>query len=179
VSDDCGETWTHLLTLSEDGTGSYFTTNPRNFSFTPTTQSQWCGNGNNAPCGFVDLSWYAANKDNIRVMFRNYSHMGNNVYIGDVNITNSSIGIPERSVQSLKIYPNPALDRTTLLLNSSETGTADIQVFDITGKLVLDNKVEVVSSNKIELSTERLTPGTYVVKVELNNKTYTENLLKQ
>lgn len=63
--------------------------------------------------------------------------------------------------KSIIIYPNPTNDYVTV---EAKTGTINhIQVYDITGKIMADNRYNNVASQKISLAS--YAAGTYVIKV--------------
>lgn len=85
------------------------------------------------------------------------------------------LDVIEVSKNSFNVYPNPALDRITVEkpnLNTNE----EIQIYSITGQLVIRKKIEKASS-KIDIS--GLLPGTYYIQ-SLNKesqKNFTEKLV--
>lgn len=62
----------------------------------------------------------------------------------------------------LKVYPNPARDQITIELTSSYVKTADIQVFDITGRPVMQQVFH--TRNILDLPLSGLAPGMYVMR---------------
>jgi photosystem II stability/assembly factor-like uncharacterized protein len=178
-SKDCGETWSHIHTYSDYGQKMYRTTIPRNNAFTPSVAAQWCGAGSNAPCGFVDLSPYVAQKDNIRIMFRNYSHQGNNLYIGEINITESSIGIEEDTQNKVSVYPNPTNGITTLQFDDIVVDYVDLTVSSIDGKIVERLDRNNLSSNKISLDMSSYDSGVYIISGTVNSERISKKIIKQ
>ena len=178
-SKDCGVTWKHIRTLSEDGTNSYNTTFPRNFTFTPLSAGQWCGNPNYAECGYVDLSWFVANEPNVKIMFRNYSHMGNNIYIGGVAITNSSIGIKENKTLDISVYPNPVNEQVTLDFGNELKGDVNITITAINGQMVKQIVLNDVNNQKFALDISTLTEGIYIINATNKSQTYQTKIVKR
>ncbi|HOI00700.1 MAG TPA: T9SS type A sorting domain-containing protein, partial [Bacteroidales bacterium] len=62
----------------------------------------------------------------------------------------------------LKVYPNPARDQITIELTSSYVKEAEIQVFDITGRPVLQQVFH--TRNILDLPLSGLAPGMYVMR---------------
>jgi PKD repeat protein len=87
ISIDCGPTFTRLLELGEDGTGSFATAYTNTASFTPTT-GDWCMGAIGADCFTLDLSSYAG-QSNVFVRFEGYNTgtTGNNLFIDNINIS--------------------------------------------------------------------------------------------
>ena len=178
-SDDCGETWKHIHTFSDYGQKQYRTTVPRNNSFTPTFPAQWCGSGSFAPCGFVDLTPNVAQKDNVRLMFRNYSHQGNNLYIGEINITESSIGIEESSKASIAVYPNPTSGLATLQFDAQITNDVNLVISSVEGKLIERLRFNGQNSNTLKIDLTSYSQGVYIVTGIVNSEIVRARIIKQ
>lgn len=84
-----------------------------------------------------------------------------------VNICNASI--KENNIDGLNIFPNPAND--VLNITSNSTLDKSVQLFDLTGKKVLD----VTTVSKINVST--LKAGIYVAKINEAGKTATRKVV--
>lgn len=67
------------------------------------------------------------------------------------------LGVSELQKDNVKIYPNPASDFIYIKLNS-KSKIEDIEVYDLSGKLVVKTKL---NSEKIDL--KNLPPGTYMI----------------
>jgi hypothetical protein len=67
----------------------------------------------------------------------------------------------------LIVYPNPATDLIKLTIKNYEIENLDYQLYDITGNLLLGNKVEGRETN---ISMQTLLPATYFLKVADRNK---------
>ncbi len=85
----------------------------------------------------------------------------------DVNYVNMST--KENNIEGLNIFPNPADD----VLNITSNSTADkiVQLFDLTGKKVLD----VTTVSQVNVST--LKAGIYVAKINEAGKTATRKVI--
>lgn len=82
--------------------------------------------------------------------------------------SSTTVGFENKIAQStLGIYPNPATD----VVYFKENVTADVQVFSITGEIVLRKK------DVSQVNIETLKPGYYIIKAEADNKTFVEKLL--
>lgn len=88
----------------------------------------------------------------------------NRVSIPTVN----SIGL-----NSVKLYPNPVTTQATLNVNSAVAGTAQIRVYDLNGRLVIDRQLGYASEgeNLYTLQTENLGKGMYLVNVIIGGHT--------
>ena len=176
---DCGLTWSHIQTYSDYDQKKYRTTVPRNNSFTPTIASQWCGFGSNAPCGYVNLSPFVSQKDNVRLMFRNYSHQGNNLYIGEINVTESSIGLEENRNHNISVYPNPTHGLTTLQLDDNITGNVDLVVTSLEGKVLERLHFENQNSKHLSIDLTSYAQGIYIVSGVINSEVFSTKIIKR
>ncbi|MBC7384523.1 MAG: S8 family serine peptidase [Bacteroidia bacterium] len=91
VSTNCGNVWTRLLNMGENGTGNYATGPDNTFqsqdAFIPSKSSNWCGGGFGAACKTINLTSYAGNA-NVMVRFEQRTNNGgNNIFIDNVKIT--------------------------------------------------------------------------------------------
>lgn len=176
---DCGETWNHIQTYSDYGSKKYRTTIPRNSAFTPSVVSQWCGSGSNAPCGFVDLTPYVSQKDDVRLMFRNYSHQGNNLYIGEINITESSIGVEENVKSTIRAFPNPTNRVINLQFDTPVVEDVDLIISSLDGKVIEQIQLNGQNSTSIKLDLTDYNQGVYVVSGLVNSKPVSTKIIKQ
>lgn len=87
ISTDCGQTYTRLLELGEDGTGSFATAYTNTALFSPAA-GEWCMGTVGANCFTIDLSSYAG-QSNVFVRFEGFNSgtTGNNLFIDNINIT--------------------------------------------------------------------------------------------
>ncbi len=65
------------------------------------------------------------------------------------------------------IYPNPAADRLMIRSEIGNVGKYSVQLFDISGKLILENQLESPSSS---LDVSRIAPGVYVLHITGENE---------
>ncbi len=68
---------------------------------------------------------------------------------------------------SVKIYPNPVNEKAIISLNAPSNDALTIQLFDMTGRIMLSRNATVVAGyNEIEVNTEFLSKGNYVCKIQ-------------
>lgn len=106
-----------------------------------------------APNGFVPAAstdWNTVLSDlgnigsatNVRFMFEFTSggSFGNNLYIDNFNIGSAnSVGVEdEDQAQQFDVYPNPVVGTSTIRFESTVSGQTDIQVLDLTGRVVFN-----------------------------------------
>lgn len=74
--------------------------------------------------------------------------------------------VAELSLSDISIFPNPAINSTTIeLKNTAAISHAQIEFFDANGKMVLKASPDFGTNNRTEINTTSLAPGTYLVKV--------------
>lgn len=102
---------------------------------------------------------------------------GESVWIGPFFFTTESAsGITEYSDFNTKLYPNPA--QNSIILTSdllSETGS--IQIFDVTGKIMIEVNTGANASEEIQVSS--LEAGVYILKINTVKSTQTIRFVKQ
>ena len=84
--------------------------------------------------------------------------------------SNGTLNIDDNNVSKLAIYPNPASD----IINIQNAENSTIQIFDITGKLLISRSN---ISNNAQIDVASLTTGTYFVKIANGNKFQTQKLI--
>lgn len=101
----------------------------------------------------------------------NSVHSGSNTYrikaVSANGVTYSNVISLNGSVASAaKVYPNPATSAITVSLSSSSNTIANVQVFSLSGNLVMSRQLKVgEGSNVLSLDITSLKPGSFFVKV--------------
>lgn len=168
---DCGGTWTPLAFKA--GT-SMTTATSTNSSFVPVSQSEWKTTS-------VSLSSFA-NETNVRFKFHFKNGGGNNFYLDDINL-DAQTGIAEKiGFNSLKIYPNPMDDNTSLSFTLNvNVKNLNIIIRDVLGKEV--SKVVAASSfnaGKYTMNIDKgnkLSEGLYFIEFNADNNVKVEKLI--
>jgi len=164
ISDDCGDNWTRVFAGGPDGNG-IFATSPNNEEFfQPQTAEDWCGVGWGADCFILDLSQWAGS-ENIKIMFEGIGHFGNNLYIDNIWIDNST-GMDDITAEvsnaDVIVYPNPS---TGLFNYSIQNAVSEVtvSVLNLQGQVILNQQFDpATATGTIELS--GLAKGIYLVK---------------
>lgn len=90
-----------------------------------------------------------------------------------------SVGIDENTTTNGfgGIYPNPAQDLATITVDATlvKGNKADVQLFDVTGKMV-SQSTQTISANKISISVKELNAGIYTVKVKSGSNEVSQKL---
>ena len=95
----------------------------------------------------------------------------NEDYSGTCYVANSVTDV-YTNMMAVKVYPNPASDRTTVVVDVKQSGNVKIVINDRSGKLVKEvfNGNASVGVQSYEVSTTDMANGMYVVSVIANGK---------
>ncbi len=172
ISSDCGETWTTVYANGPNGDGIFATSEPTTASFEPMDAADWCGMGYGADCPIIDLSPWAG-QANIKVRFESFTRFGNNLYLGDVEISNT-VGISNdlSDQKPFVMRPNPATNKLNISVGNSELH--QLRLVDSQGRVQLS---ETFSHNNIELDISKLKPGIYFVTINTDKDSSTQKLV--
>ena len=97
-------------------------------------------------------------------------------YLGSVSIDEVSM----ESVSELLLFPNPATDHVNIAFNSISEQVLQLAVYDLNGKQVYAMESQVLQGeNLININTDNLTQGQYVVMVSSVNNNYPIKLIIQ
>ncbi len=76
---------------------------------------------------------------------------------------------------SLKVYPNPIFRNGNLNVEFALNTFAKINVYNVTGKLILSDKMDNLKSKSINVS--NLTGGIYFLKIDTDNSSLTRKIV--
>jgi hypothetical protein len=126
VSTNCGSSWTSVF----DKAGTTLSTAPATTAFFVPQATQWKSET-------INLGNYDG-REEVMVRFRVVSAWGNNIWLDNISIdgTTSSIKPVLLDENAVSIYPNPVQSEINLILNMPEAVQADIQLYDLSGRLV-------------------------------------------
>jgi hypothetical protein len=83
--------------------------------------------------------------------------------------------VNENMVNTLSIYPNPAVNETFVTIEND--GLNEVMVYDIQGRLISNQSVMANEGEQMRLSTETLTSGVYFVTVRNESAVRTAKLV--
>ncbi len=160
-SNDCGVTWSTKKTLS----GSLQTATSSILNFVPDAD-EW--KTVTVPIGNSFLI------DKFQFQFEYTYKYGNNLYIDDINVHNST-SIPDSKFADhvdLSIAPNPFANKTVMKFNLPSASMVSVQLTDLLGREItsIAQKLYVVGKNEIEILSNHASPGTYLVKLQIEEK---------
>lgn len=93
----------------------------------------------------------------------------------DPNTSNEEFGVENAIV----VYPNPSNGSFNVSLNLGLTGKANLEIMDISGRVIYTSTLNILSSSTSNQTVEltNLVPGTYVLMVKAENTIYTKKLV--
>ena len=87
-----------------------------------------------------------------------------------------TLGVRDMEETKFRLYPNPAQGQ--VMLDASEiSGTIDITINDISGRIVESFQIKSDPSTKIPINISSLTKGVYVVNVFHERNKYSQKLI--
>ena len=99
-------------------------------------------------------------------------------YCWDACAASCSANLIDNAISNLVVSPNPANDLVTFNFNANAT-TAEIVLFDLSGKVVATKSVATGSENAVEISTSNLMAGSYLYQVKAAGNVVTGKLMKK
>ncbi len=99
------------------------------------------------------------------------------VHVDDLNMLGMATGIDNVTVSShINIAPNPCNNEATLILDANATLPCTVQMYDITGKMILNK--ELTTERKMLISKAGLSSGVFFIRATDNSqRTYASRLV--
>ncbi len=95
------------------------------------------------------------------------------------NVISSYVGIKEKKQdQSISVYPNPFADFTNLEFSLNRASVVKVDVCNFTGNTVYSEAAREYpsGSNKIQINSGNMSSGVYLIKLTIDNQTYTRKI---
>ena len=164
ISTDCGSSYTRILELGEDGTGSFATAYTSTTDFTPSQSSDWCLGTVGADCFSVNLDSYIGNTGVI-LKFESYNAgtNGNNLFIDNINIDGTPNGSPPNA--DFNANNTNACTGSVVFFNDLSTSNITSWSWDFG---------DGNSSNQQNPSHTYSSPGTYDITLTVTNSNGTD-----
>jgi hypothetical protein len=174
--------YSHAMRAMKPAAGSLFT--PASGSAQTFTSTHTVAYGNIAsgtPAQGTQNFWYNTGTFAYEYVVWIQDDVNKQVLQSGSAFTNTmSVGVVEfKDNNSIGIYPNPAKDYAVVGIKLNNASAVDINITDITGKLVYSNLGAQVEegSNEIRINTSEFATGTYHVTVKTKEGTLTEKLV--
>ncbi len=168
ISTDCEVNYTQIFYR----TGSTMTTGPTQTTpYIPDSNTVW------KLCN-VSLGSYAT-CDHAILKIVNVTDGGNNLYIDNINLGASAVGIFENTpdARSVVVYPNPANEQVVLTIDHNAFAKdAELHLYDLMGNSVYEEKM---SSAQQVLDLRNYPAGIYFITIRTQNSVLTKKLIKQ
>lgn len=171
ASADCGNTWT-LLYQKQDSILSTIQLLALGTSFTPAA-NEWRTETINMP-GF--------NQANVLVKFRIKNDAGNNVYVDNVNLSQSqpaNVSVKAQAFESsaVHIYPNPSNGLVCVAMDVKDPSLTTVSLFNTSGQLLLFKETQFnTKENTTTLDLKEFPAGLYQLVVSNNNQRVVKKL---
>ena len=91
-------------------------------------------------------------------------------------LNNTVLSVKDYHMAGLSVYPNPVNDKLTIDTAAFNSATANVTVYDITGKMVYNVEQSVTGNIQIDMASYNT--GLYLVTVSAENKTLTQKVIK-
>jgi hypothetical protein len=163
----CSSDWTIFASFTADQLNQVENAQP----FSPSS-SDWQNKT------FVIAPPYHNNNSNFRYKFSFESVDGNNIYIDNINISNSLVDINKnQSINTINVFPNPTLDVTYLDFNTTINQKIDIKLYNSLGQEIYTIFSGVLSNGKYKYTVplNEYQKGIYYIKI---NGEYTSQTVK-
>jgi hypothetical protein len=159
VSSDCGATWSNVY--NKAGSTLASVAGASTSAFTPSA-TQW-----RSEC--IDLSSFAG-QNKVFVKFKCTNDYGNNVWVDDINISNTpcATGVAENTnIKGLSMFPNPANTTANINFELTDKQEVSVNVYNSLGALVYtENKGTLAAGQQnIILNTEAYANGIYMIEL--------------
>ena len=82
-------------------------------------------------------------------------------------IIDSSLSVDENSLESVKMFPNPADDLLTFKSNGSISRISEIKIYNLQGKLI--KTVSEINNQNVQISIKDLAKGLYITEITASN----------
>jgi PKD repeat protein/photosystem II stability/assembly factor-like uncharacterized protein len=178
ISEDCGLTWTRILSAGPNETPNVFATHIQTDNgFYPQSAYDWCGSAYGTPCYSLDLTPWAG-KRNIKVMFESYNRHGNNLFIDNINIS-GPVGINDqtRNNGQISVFPNPNEGIFTLFIPDGSS-PCTLSVINPQGQVVFTEQLTAGSGSITrQLDLTGFVKNIYYLRVVSSSKTYIQKVI--
>lgn len=161
VSNNCGRTWSLRQQLR--GSTNLVTAGNLGGTFVPTDQDQW---------GFAEIENVSTSfhTGDFRLKFEFESDGGNTIYIDNININGTPVGLDEHQAGSINAFvmPNPAQGQAQLVYTMAQSGPVNVELVDVLGRSlgVVHQGSAPAGTQRFDLPIGTLPSGLYFVRLQ-------------
>jgi len=172
ISSDCGKSWS--TRFYANSSSLLINSGSSNFNFIPSS-TEW-------KSATVTLTSAMRASKNLLIRFDLTSRNGNNIYIDDVEVTGTLVGLDNKNIpeNAFNIYPNPTDNGFYLEVENIEKGNqTDIFMTNLVGERVkvIANEDLADKKDRIFVETSSLSSGIYFVTFQNNDRRVTKKLI--
>jgi len=175
-SNDCGKTWIKMGSLSKHQLANNGTLT---IAYEPLWYGEWASHSFDIPVGARTAKTFFRFRY-VPGVDGNQNSTGNNFYLDRINIGNFPLGLNMLvdNNHNVAVAPNPTTGNSYVVMSNIK-GTAQINVTDVTGRLVYTTSRNLNGSiENVEIPASVLqVKGMYMVHVKTATQTYTEKLV--
>lgn len=88
-------------------------------------------------------------------------------------LPNCTVGMEEKSLTYIHVYPNPSSD----IFNIELPSNASMEVYDVSGKLLLSSG-QIYGQQIYQLDLDGFTPGAYILRIKIDDEIIAKRLIK-
>ena len=148
VSTDCGQSFTHIGSYAEDGSGTFATAYTSTVPFVPTA-ADWCMGSVGANCFTIDLNAFAGIAGVIiRFESVNNGIAENNLFIDNINITGSQVSAPPSA--SFTPSATSACLGQSIPPNNTSTGVVSQKSMGFEMEIQAQALVQIINTLRLE-----------------------------
>jgi len=156
-SEDCGQTYSSIL---YDQSGSALSTTTSDLTWIPNKDADWRRE-------FINLNSLTG-KEQLRFAFVAKANHGNNLYLDNIEFFIDDNPFPVPIQQSYSVYGTG--NEMKLTFNLTEKQTAFLKIYDIQGKVLVDNILPDVLNQTYSFDLGIQGSGIYIVRVVLKDQ---------
>ena len=167
VSNNCGLSYDYLVYEKYGYDLSTFDTS--SFDFVPEYFTHWRNDT-------VNLSNFS--NEDILVKFETTNRAGNNLYLDNIKIfegLNAPLSISKTNLLEFELYPNPTGSNINIIFNSYNSNNSFVTIYNPLGEVMLFSNLD---GYQTLLSTEKLSPGIYIVQLFQSGNNSTKSFIK-
>jgi len=121
-----------------------------------------------------NLVFYVGDGINIKSTSKNFTFKGN-----DVLGTIKKPIIIEEIINDITLFPNPFDNEITIKVNASKDQVVSILLYSLTGQILLDKQLHVVSGENVLRIQPRVVTGVYSLVIEINGEKIVNKVIKK
>ena len=171
---DCGVNWSIRKNLR--GNQALNTAGVQSGDFIPSSEEDW-------ELAVIDIPISTFYVSDLLMRFEFLSGGGNNLYLDDINIHGTPVGIGENGVFPLNavLVPNPVENNTELVIPTEQPLDLRIVLLDMLGRelMVVQERKVPAGTHRIPISTGALASGTYLLAISMDADQQILKLVKQ